>query len=106
MENIFGEEIKHEKKQIVFDPVNAFLDAASHMDLSKNSLSICSYIAKNENRLQVTNIKSFLFMYYSGNEENGVYEYNLSKAFDKLDGINSNQNTLEKFPQVEVDLFW
>jgi len=108
MVNIFGEEIKHEskheKKQIVVDPLNTFLDAASHMALSKNSLSICSYIAKNENRLQVTNIKSFLFMDYNGNEENGVYEYPSSKAFKKLDGFNSNQNTLEKFPQVEVDL--
>ena len=108
MLNIFGEEIKHEskheKKQIVVDPLNAFLDVTSHMELSKNSLSICAYVAKNENRLQVTNIKTFLCMNYSGNEENGVYEYPLSKAFKKLDGFNSNQNNLEKFPQIEVDL--
>jgi len=108
MINIFGEEIKHEskheKKQIVIEPLDAFLDAASHMALSKNSLSICSYIAKNENRLQVTDIKSFLFMNYSGSEENGVYEYNLSKAFKKLDGFNTNNTSLEKFPQIEVDL--
>jgi DNA polymerase III subunit beta len=107
MEYLFSEEIvnkKPEKKQIVIDPVNAFLDASSHMELSKNSLSICSYIAKNENKLFATNIKSFLFMDYSGNEENGVYEYILSKAFKKLDGLNTNNNTLEKFPQVEIDL--
>jgi hypothetical protein len=108
MENIFGEEIAHEvkpeKKRVMFDPINVFLDATSHMELSKNSLSICSYIAKNENKLQVTNIKSFLVMDYTGNEENGVYEYPLSKAFKKLDGFNSNNNTLEKFPQIEIDL--
>jgi DNA polymerase III sliding clamp (beta) subunit (PCNA family) len=108
MQNIFDEEIvhevKHEKKQVVVDPVNAFLDVASHMYLSKNSLSICSYIAKNEGKLQATNIKSFLVMPYAGNEENGVYEYPLSKAFKKLDGFNTNQNTLEKFPQTEIDI--
>jgi DNA polymerase-3 subunit beta len=107
MQNIFGEEMKHEKpekKQVVVDPVNAFLDAASHMELSKNSLSICSYIAKNENKLLATNIKSFLVMPYNGNEENGIYEYTLSKAFKKLDGFNTNNNTLEKFPQTEIDI--
>jgi DNA polymerase-3 subunit beta len=107
MKNIFGEEMeheKHEKKQVIADPVNTFLDVASHMNLSKNSLSICSYIAKNENKLQVTNIKSFLVMPYTSNEENGVYEYLLSKALKKLDGFNTNKNTLEKFPQIDVDV--
>jgi len=108
MVNIFGEEIKHEskheKKQIMSEPLDTFLDVASHMALSKNSLSICSYIAKNENRLQVTNIKSFLFMDYNGNEENGVYEYNLSKVFNKLYGLNTNNQSLDKFPQVDIDL--
>jgi DNA polymerase III subunit beta len=108
MENIFGEEIvqktKPEKKQVVVDPVNAFLDVTSHMELSKNNLSICSYIAKNEDKLLATNIKSFLIMSYTGNEENGVYEYTLSRAFKKLDGFNTNNNTLEKFPQTQIDL--
>ncbi len=104
MKNIFDENIKQESIKMESNPLHTFLNAASHMELSKNSLSICSYIAKNDNKLIASNIKNFLIMDYTGNEENGVYEYLLSKAFDKLDGFNTNETNLEKYPQAEIDL--
>jgi hypothetical protein len=102
MKNIFDDEIVQETKDT--DTLKVFLGVCSHMELSKNSLSICSYIAKNDNKLIASNIKNFLIMDYTGNEENGVYEYLLSKAFDKLDGFNTNETNLEKYPQAEIDL--
>lgn len=103
MKNIFGEEMMiHTPKQNI-DAVGAFLGAAGHMPLSKTSLSICSYIAKDENKLWVTDINSFLVMPYTGNEEKGAYNYITSKAFKKLDGF-STDITLETFPKIEIDL--
>ncbi len=82
--------------------VTTFLEVARNMSLSKLLLSILAYIAKNEKRLVVSNLKEWLIMDYEGNEENGVYSFKNSSVLNKLEGLNFENRKLEQFPEVPI----
>ena len=69
-------------------------------------MSVLSAIYKHNSTLIVSNVKEFLIKNYSGHEEDSLYNYIHSKAYNKLIKSSLNKDAFPAIPINEIDITW
>lgn len=87
----------------VNNSILTYLEVASKIMATKNSVALLANIAKRDNQLFATDLSSYLYMSFSNSGHvDGVYLFKMCQAMKTLTGLNLNGATLENFPEMPL----